>query len=151
MCQGWGKKLAYCIAFSADGAQDVTRRYIRNPSKYCLDRTRAPEAVVLHILDEIRAMRRSNMSKQEKFLLEGEDMRENRELRHYVITSIVSEIIKINADDIVNGRIVQSARLDPDAQKALESRQSGSVEWRRARGETGRGPSPQNERDQHPR
>lgn len=130
---------------------DVTRRYIRNVSKYSLDRTRAPEAVVLHIMDEIRAMRRSNMSKQDKFRLEGEDMRENRELRHYVITSITQDIIKINADDIIHGR-TPSARNDPDAQKAAEGRQSGSVEWRRARGEAGRGgPSPPNDRDQNTR
>lgn len=145
--EGWGKKLAYCIAFSADGAMDVTRRYVRNPSKWGLERTRAPEAVVLHIMDEIRAMRRSNLSKQEKFRLEGEDMREDRELRQYVISSIANEVSKITPEDILNGSAA-TARPDPDAQKALESRTSGSTEWIRSRGEGGRGASnQQNSRD----
>ncbi len=120
---GWNKKLAYCIAFSADGAMDVTRRYVRNPSKYALERTRVPEAVLLHILDEIRAMRRQKLSKQEKFRLEGEDMREDRELRHYIVSSIAAEVSKIRPQDLLN--VDGSARSDADAQKALESRQSG--------------------------
>lgn len=130
---------------------DVTRRYVRNPSKWGLERTRCPEAVLLYIMDEIRAMRRSNMSKQDKFRLEGEDMRENRELRHYVISSIAQEVSKIRPEDILNGR-ASTPRPDPDAQKALEGRQSGSTEWIRQRGEGGRGaPNQQNPRDQHPR
>jgi peptide-N4-(N-acetyl-beta-glucosaminyl)asparagine amidase len=130
---------------------DVSRRYVRN-SKYALDRTRAPEAVLLHIMDEIRSMRRSNMSKQDKFRLEGEDMRENRELRNYIISSIAQEIAKISADDIISGRM-NHPRPDPDAQKALESRQNNNTaEWIRTRGEGGNGtPNQQNERDQHPR
>jgi peptide-N4-(N-acetyl-beta-glucosaminyl)asparagine amidase len=147
---GWGKKIAYCIAFSADGAMDVTRRYVRNTQKYALDRTRAPEAVLLHILDEIRASRRSNLSKQDKFRLEGEDMREARELRHYIISNIAQEIAKINADDIIHGRNPNS-RPDPDAQKAAEGRQSGSTEWIRSRGEGGRSAPNSDRRDQHPR
>jgi peptide-N4-(N-acetyl-beta-glucosaminyl)asparagine amidase len=147
---GWGRKLGYCIAFSADGAMDVTRRYVRNPTKHGSERTRCPEAVLLHIMDEIRANRRSNLSKQDKFRLEGEDMRENRELRNGVISSIAYEVSRISADDISSGR--SNPRPDPDAQKAAEGRQSGSAEWIRQRGEGGRGtPNQQNPRDQHQR
>ncbi|KAF1958758.1 hypothetical protein CC80DRAFT_19270 [Byssothecium circinans] len=148
--EGWGKKLSYCIAFSADGAMDVTRRYIRDPSKYSLERNRAPEAVLLHIMDEIRAMRRNNMSKQEKFRLEGEDMREDRELRGYVISSIAYQVSKIKADDIANGYL-SSPRPDLDGAKALEGRTSGNSQWIRARGEGGRGTPNQDPHNQHPR
>lgn len=75
-------------------------------------------------MDEIRATRRTNLPKQEKFRLEGEDMRENRELRHYIISTIASEVAKISAEDIIRGGS-GSPRPDPDAQKALEGRQSG--------------------------
>jgi hypothetical protein len=84
---GWGKKLSYCIAFSTDGVMDVTRRYVRDPLKY-LERDRAPEAVLLRIMDEIRSMRRSSMSKQDVLRLEGEDMRETKELCGYFIPGL---------------------------------------------------------------
>lgn len=149
--EGWDKKLGYCIAFSVDGATDVTRRYVRNPSKHALDRPRCPEAVLLHILEEIRAKRRSDMSKQEKFKLEGEDMRETRELREYLVTSIARQICKLNVDDIIKGRATGGVRRpDADSSKAaerreereqLQGRQTGSPEWIRRRGEDGRGPA----------
>ena len=147
---GWGKRLAYCIAFSADGAMDVTRRYVRDPVKHSLERNRAPEAVLLHIMDEIRAMRRNNMNKQDKFRLEGEDMREARELRGYVMTSIAQAVSRIPVEDIISGRSSRpQPRNDPDAQKALEGRTSGNSEWIRSRGEGGRGtPSQQDPRNQ---
>ncbi|KAF2691896.1 hypothetical protein K458DRAFT_285070 [Lentithecium fluviatile CBS 122367] len=148
--QGWGKKLSYCIAFSADGAMDVTRRYMRDASKFYAERNRAPEAVLLHIMDELRAMRRSNMSKQEKFRLEGEDMREDRELRGYVISSIAQKVSKIKPEDVLSGR--PSPRAEPEAPKALEGRTSGNAQWIRARGEGGQGtPNQQDPRNQHPR
>ena len=109
---GWGRKLGYCIAFSRDGAADVTRRYVRNFSKDGADRTRCPEAVLLYILDEIRALRRRDMTKQERFALKGEDMREDFELSSYVAQSLVQEL---------------SRSLDKhnDSQKAAEARQNG--------------------------
>jgi peptide-N4-(N-acetyl-beta-glucosaminyl)asparagine amidase len=148
---GWGKKLSYCIAFSADGAMDVTRRYVRDPTKHAAERQRVPEAVLLHIMDEIRATRRNNMSKQDKFRLQGEDLREAKELRSYVISSIAHEVSKIRAEDIINGQPVPR-RQDADADKALEGRLSGNSQWIQARGEGGRGrPNHQDPRNQDPR
>jgi len=126
---------------------DVTRRYVRNPSLHANERTRAPEAVLLYILDEIRAMRRQNLAKPDKFRLEGEDMRENRELRLTVVHSITSEVCKINAKDLFGtGR---PRTQDADAQKAAEARQNELVERIRRRQEGGA--NPQNPRDRSQR
>ena len=144
---GWGKKLSYCIAFSADGAMDVTRRYVRDQAKHAAPRNRAPEAVLLHIMDEIRALRRKDMSKQDKFRLQGEDLRESKELHGYVISSIASDICKLKPQDIIN-LIPRNTESD----KALEGRMSGNQAWIRARNEQGRGQSNQHDpRNQHPR
>ena len=99
---------------------DVTRRYCRSPAKYGLERNRVPEAVLLHIMDEIRHMRRRDMNKEEKFKLEGEDMRESRELRHYYVSSLTAEVAKL----VPTG---QERRMDADAQKVAEGRQTGRL------------------------
>lgn len=103
---------------------DVTRRYVRNFSRWGKERTRAPENVLLYILDEIRASRRSNMSKQEKFKLEGEEMREYRELQGFVASAITAEICKMIPEDLYNTSVRQRRppRPDPDAAKAEEAR-----------------------------
>jgi peptide-N4-(N-acetyl-beta-glucosaminyl)asparagine amidase len=126
---------------------DVTRRYVRDQAKHAAPRNRAPEAVLLHIMDEIRALRRKDMSKQDKFRLQGEDLRESKELHGYVISSIASDICKLKPQDIING-IPRNTESD----KALEGRMSGNQAWIRARNEQGRGQSNQQDpRNQHPR
>ncbi|KAF2132137.1 hypothetical protein P153DRAFT_285509 [Dothidotthia symphoricarpi CBS 119687] len=145
---GWGKKLSYCIAFSADGAMDVTRRYVRD-SKHAAERNRVPESVLLHIMDEIRSTRRNNMPKQDKYRLNGEDMRELKELSSYLISSIAYNVSKLKPEDIVNGQITQR-QPDPDTLKALEGRTSGNAQWIRSRGEGARGQPNQDPRNQHP-
>ena len=107
---------------------DVTRRYVRNPSRYALDRARVPEAVLLHILDGIRAERRKNMSKQDKFRLEGEDMHEDRELRHYIVSAIAADVSNICLDDLrrqASRGGLAAPRTSSGEQKTLEGRQSG--------------------------
>ncbi|KAH0836158.1 hypothetical protein AYO21_04834 [Fonsecaea monophora] len=90
--EGWNRKIAYCIAFSNDGATDVTRRYVRN-SRYHLPRTRCSEEVLLWIMHEIRKIRRENMDKHVRNQLMREDEREERELRSYVAQSLASDMI----------------------------------------------------------
>lgn len=135
---------------------DVTRRYVRNFSRWGNERARAPEPVLLYILNEIRALRRKDMPKADKFRIEGEEMRELRELQTYVATAIASEVCKVIPEQFYGPPGGPSQRRrDPDAQKAEEARQDAQ----RARAERtqGRGlnngpggaPSPHNP-DQQP-
>jgi peptide-N4-(N-acetyl-beta-glucosaminyl)asparagine amidase len=114
---GWQRKIAYCIAFSVDGATDVTPRYVRNFSKWGARRDRTTEAVLVYILAEIRALRRKAMSVKEKFVLQGEDIRENRELRSHIAKALAEELCKSVFTD--KGVLTST---DPNSCKALEAR-----------------------------
>jgi peptide-N4-(N-acetyl-beta-glucosaminyl)asparagine amidase len=134
---------------------DVTRRYVRNFSKWGAERSRTPEPVLLWILDEIRATKRKNMSKQDKFRLEGEEMREYRELQGYVASAITAEICKIIPDRFFNGSSAnnRTPRPDPDASKAAEARQNSAqaeVDRTRIRGPNGARGAPNPQHPQHP-
>ena len=94
---GWGKKMAYCIAFSIDGATDVTRRYVRKPEQ-ALDRTQCSEEALLSIIHTIRALRRSQMVKEEVFKLEAEDEQEEEELQAYIVRALTEGITGIVSD-----------------------------------------------------
>ncbi|KAK5943447.1 Protein png1 [Knufia obscura] len=90
--EGWNRKFAYCIAFSNEGATDVTRRYVRNPS-HGLPRTRCPEECLLWMMYEIRKLRRDGMNKPDQQRLRAEDEREERELQAYVMRSITKDML----------------------------------------------------------
>lgn len=124
---GWGKKMSYCIAFSTDGATDVTRRYVRNATDHGADRNRAPEEVLLWITNEIRRMRRENLSKDEKRRLIAEDEREEKELRGYVVQALAAEI----------GRMLPARAPASGDEPKLPARRTGTAVWREARGENG--------------
>ena len=113
--------MAYCIAFSIDGATDVTRRYVRSPVKHGMDRTRAPEEVLLWVIHEIRRIRREKLSKEERRRIMKEDEREEREMRAYMAQSITAEINNLLPNATSNAR--------PDEVKVPVTREDGAVEW----------------------
>lgn len=99
---------------------DVTRRYCQNLDKHAKERTKCSEAQLLFILAEIRATRRRDMNKDEKFKLEGEDSRETRELRHYYVQFLVKEVSRL----VVPGaECSKSAAQLADEQKQRERQQ----------------------------
>lgn len=129
--EGWGRKISYCVAFSIDGATDVTRRYVRNFPKHGSPRTRAPEEVVLWSIHEIRRKRRENMHKNDQRRLLKEDEREERELRGYTASALAAEMSKL---------LPRGMSSRADAQKHAEARQEASTEWLSARGHGHSGP-----------
>jgi peptide-N4-(N-acetyl-beta-glucosaminyl)asparagine amidase len=117
---------------------------VRNFSLWAGERSRAPEAVLLYILDEIRNERRKNLSKQEKFRLEGEDMRESKELRWYVAHSITAELLKIIPDEFHtssadHGSSRRSPKPGPNVQITAKAQQEqlDRVQVQRSNGERG--------------
>ena len=119
--------MSYCIAFSIDGATDVTRRYVRNATAYGADRNRAPEEVLMWITNEIRRMRREPLSKEERRRLIAEDEREEKELRGYVVQALAAEI----------GKMLPSRPAVSGEEQKLPGRRSGALAWQQARGEDG--------------
>ncbi|KAK9476220.1 hypothetical protein V1514DRAFT_344896 [Lipomyces japonicus] len=112
--QGWGKKMSYVIAFSAEGAVDVSNRYVRNPDSR-LARNRISEHDLVNLLSQISFQRRKKMTSQEKTQLEIEDQNEQEELNSYTTspqTQTQSEILK--------------------------PRQTGAGAWTHTRGEDGK-------------
>ncbi|KAK5050781.1 hypothetical protein LTR84_003340 [Exophiala bonariae] len=118
--EGWNRKISYCIAFSNDGATDVTRRYVRN-THYLGPRTRCTEEVLLWIMQEIRKLRRENMDKSVQHQLRREDDREERELQAYVMRSL--------AHDMINSMPGAVTPVRGDEVKAPAERQDTTMQW----------------------
>ena len=150
--------MSYCIAFSAEGATDVTRRYVRNAALHGNERNKCPEAVLVWILQEIKRMRREGITlKEDRKKLLIEDEREDRELKNFVIRSLAASIgnmIPTNGMGGLGGMGGSDGRgggfggngraggagggagaTSPGEAAKLEERQSGEREWREARGE----------------
>ncbi|KAH7370961.1 hypothetical protein BKA66DRAFT_425008 [Pyrenochaeta sp. MPI-SDFR-AT-0127] len=102
--EGWGMKLSYCIAFSADGAADVTRRYVRC-AKYAAQRNRSSEPELLYVMGEVRAVRRQKLSKEDRMKLEGEHMKEMEELRAIAINELVSDLCSLSLEKQADGSV----------------------------------------------
>lgn len=108
--RGWGKKMSYVLAFSIEGAADVSRAYIQDWDAALQRRHGISETQLKQALDAVTARRRFGLHPDELKRLEAEDAAEARWL-----TSAASQ-----AGD-----------------RQLEGRQSGTQEWIEQRGEGG--------------
>ena len=79
---------------------DVTRRYVRSTTQ-AAPRPRCPEAVLLHILDEVRFSRRKGMPTKEKFRLQGEYLAEQKELQTYILSGIAADLCKLDYEELL--------------------------------------------------
>ncbi|XP_013882022.1 peptide-N(4)-(N-acetyl-beta-glucosaminyl)asparagine amidase [Austrofundulus limnaeus] len=105
---GWGKKLAYVLAFSKDQVVDVTWRYSCKHPEILSRRTKVQEAWLLHTINRLNTARQQSLSPDRKM-----------ELTERLLVELVEFI-------------------SPKKPKAgeLGGRNSGSLAWRLARGET---------------
>uniref|UniRef100_A0A0E0LKX4 Rad4/PNGase transglutaminase-like fold domain-containing protein n=1 Tax=Oryza punctata TaxID=4537 RepID=A0A0E0LKX4_ORYPU len=108
--KGWNKKLDYVIAISKDGVRDVTKRYTRKWHEVLSRRIITSEDTVSAILSSITGKYRSGLSIDGLTVIENRDKKESEELS-------------------------KAAYLEVDTSISLPGRQSGSVEWRKARSE----------------
>lgn len=77
--------MSYCVAFSEEGATDVTRRYVCTP-EYVLPRQRCSEARLRGIIDGIRRLRQHGMPDDRRLKLSREESQEDAELQAYFKT-----------------------------------------------------------------
>ncbi|XP_039676122.1 peptide-N(4)-(N-acetyl-beta-glucosaminyl)asparagine amidase [Perca fluviatilis] len=105
---GWGKKLAYVLAFSKDQVVDVTWRYSCKHPEVLSRRTRVQEAWLLHTINGLNASRQQSLSPDRK-----------KELTERLLVELVE--------------FISPKKPKPGE---LGGRNSGSLAWRTARGET---------------
>ncbi|EFJ38668.1 hypothetical protein SELMODRAFT_402768 [Selaginella moellendorffii] len=109
--KGWGKKLNYVIAVAKDGVYDVTKRYTRKWPEVVSRRNLVSEETAEEVVALLTAIQRSKLEPEELDILEQRDRQEAEEL--------------------------SGAQASPETDQHLPGRQSGSKEWREARGEMG--------------
>lgn len=107
--KGWNKKLNYVIAIAKDGVYDVTRRYTRNWHEVLSRRIITTEAVASFVFFSLTKELRTRYSSK---FLDDRDMKESEELNSGLHNQVNYSL-------------------------SLPGRQSGDIEWRKARCELG--------------
>ena len=110
--QGWGRVMTYILAFSDDEVCDVTPRYVKNWDEIKERRSLKNEEELNELLEAINASIVANLKDEDIKLLHIRQEKEKKELNDMMINK-EKEI----------------------CEEEMKGRQSGSVEWRKERGE----------------
>ncbi|CEL55867.1 peptide-N4-(N-acetyl-beta-glucosaminyl)asparagineamidase [Rhizoctonia solani AG-1 IB] len=116
--RGWGKKMSYVFAFSVDGASDMSRGYVQNSNEMFQRRHDAPEPALAEEFAKIRTARRRDRTPTDLARLEQED--------------------KVERDWLANSD-ERAAREEETKKESEPARESGTQDWKEARGEAGPG------------
>lgn len=108
--KGWGKKQSYILAFSIEGAQDVTKAYVQDWEAALQRRQRISEGELEQLLDSVTSRRLARL-----------DPMAVAQLR----------------EDEKTQRLFLEGKLGDREEESLPPRQSGTAEWTAARGEDG--------------
>ncbi|CAF4602828.1 unnamed protein product, partial [Rotaria socialis] len=106
--KGWKKNLLFCIAFAKDHVEDVTWKYVTN-FKQTMQRRNINEKIFAKTISRVNKKLQSQLNQQEK-----------------------NKIISNRIEDIFS--MLNEEKLTKESE--LHGRQSGSLGWKLARGET---------------
>jgi hypothetical protein len=112
---GWGKKLTYLIAFSKDEIRDVSKRYTRSYPEMLKHRNQCPEQWLFEFIDRLANQRLSKLPRDRQEIVQSRWKREKEELE----SNLSDEDRKLKDSETI-GRL------------------TGSLEWRKNRGELGK-------------
>lgn len=104
---------------------------MRNAVTQGKDRNKAPEEVLMWIMNDIRKMRREDTAKKDRQRLFIEDEREEKELRGYVIQALAASI----------GNTLSGHSRAPGEEHKHQSEREATIAWRQA--QVGNLPAPQ--------
>ena len=116
--QGWGRVMTFILGMSDDGLVEVTPRYVKDWKIISERRSEKMEIKLCNILEEVNKKMGLGISPEEQKNIENRRKNE--------IKSFEEKIKKDLGEDIKNNDIKDEEKI---------GRQSGSLEWRKNRGE----------------
>ncbi|EFJ50495.1 hypothetical protein VOLCADRAFT_103955 [Volvox carteri f. nagariensis] len=143
---GWGKAVSYVVAAGVWGLTDVTRRYTAQWRPEVLPRrTLVPERWLERRLDEMTTAIRARWSAPRRLVWLGRDAEERvvrsgcgAGFRRDLAAACVEPGVQLGPELLLSGPLRASNDSSGAApRQALPGRQTGSLEWRQQRGETG--------------
>ena len=110
--QGWGRKMTFILGYSIEGVKDITSRYVKNWNIILERRSKREVDKLEELLEGINLSLIVNLSEEEQKNIE--------------------EMNKLEELELENKKIDKNKTI---SEAELKERESGSVEWKKQRGE----------------